>query len=449
MMCPMATDRLTRHELSWLLAQEARNAADLLRKGARAQQSEPDFTIVEVSSSLDVLDDAMKALASLNTGAASHSRRGRIDIAALLLELAPGASISLAPGSGTEVFGDEAELRRILQVLVSLGVTPSPGASSELSAPIGIKRVGEDIRITVALGPDSSVSSRMEQAWLHRMATRHGGRFELDGGQVVLSLPAGADAERREVQELRRELAAAQEQGEAYARELASIFAGDAGAPVSSSPMQIGLQGLPLQRFARALSEQLRPELQALSKALGTASGEGAASRLSSLIPLVDELHRFGQVSLDEPHTTRELSSLLRSVFWELAPRAERKDLTVEIESVEVRESVCSGAFEALCYLLLSHAIEVTPRTGTVRVSASLGAEGLVVTVEDEGPAIPASSRAGLLSLDVDGAALGRPSTTGLFLASSLARSLSGELELGDAVRGGARVRVIIPAKIA
>jgi two-component system, OmpR family, sensor kinase len=460
MMPAMASDRLTRQELSWLLAQQARSAADLLRKGVTNLGTEPGPVPGDVSSTLDALDDAMRTLASLQTGGAPHTRRGRIDVAALLLELAPGASISLAPGSGTEVFGDESELRRMLQVLVSLGVTPSGAATNMPSAPIAVRRVGENIRIMVALGPDSSVSSPMEQAWLHRMSTRHGGKFELDSGQVVLELPADADNERREVQVLRKELAAAQEQGEAYARELATMFsrADSSAPPPLSAAVSAEGPSHPLHKLCRALSAHLRPELQALARGRsaaqaegekGRAQAEGEKGRAQAAALVVEELHRFSQPAADEAPAPRELGTLVRGALAEAESRADRRGVTLIIEATTGPAFVRPATFEALCYLLVSHAVEVTPREGQVKISASAGADGLSVTVDDAGPAIPPDARAGLLSLELDGSPFGRPGTTGLFLAATLARRLGGRLELGDGVAGGARLRAVLPSNAA
>ncbi|MCU0692768.1 MAG: sensor histidine kinase, partial [Polyangiaceae bacterium] len=120
------TDRLTRQELSWLLTQEARAAAQTLRKGVAELQKTPCESKIrittspaEIESSLDALDDAMQTLASLNVTMGPRGVRGRVDIAALVCEVAPSARAHLAPGSGTEVFGDESDLRRMIQVLVS------------------------------------------------------------------------------------------------------------------------------------------------------------------------------------------------------------------------------------------------------------------------------------------------------------------------------------------
>ncbi len=99
----MTQDRLTRHELSWLLAQEAKGAARALRdevgileRDGVPAESQP------VAPSLDALDDAIEMPAALNVGKpGARGRHGRIDLAALLYEIAPNARISIAPGLAT------------------------------------------------------------------------------------------------------------------------------------------------------------------------------------------------------------------------------------------------------------------------------------------------------------------------------------------------------------
>ena len=86
-----------------------------------------------------------------------------------------------------------------------------------------------------------------ERSWLSRMATRYGGRVVLDGSMQTLSLPADVDMQRKELENLKKELAAAQAQGEAYARELAAVFSrveSSVPAPPGVSPS--GSQSAPM-----------------------------------------------------------------------------------------------------------------------------------------------------------------------------------------------------------
>src|SRR5260221_14105370 len=115
--------RLTRQELGWLLTQEAQGAADRLRHGVQVLKSNPPTEgEPSIDSELTALDDAMRMLSTLHNRPISvRGRRGRIDLAAMLWELAPDAQLQIEPGSGTEVFGDEAELRRMLSLMIGHG----------------------------------------------------------------------------------------------------------------------------------------------------------------------------------------------------------------------------------------------------------------------------------------------------------------------------------------
>jgi len=176
---PVSKGRLTRQELGWLLTQEAQGAAERLRRGVQVlktkpppppsqppeeeSSSPPSQPALGVEASLAALDDVMQMLSSLHAKpAAGRGRRGRIDIASLIWEVAPEARVAIEPGSGTEVFCDEGEIRRMLHVLL--------GHGSGLGSSVTIKRDGDEVRVAVALGPDSSATAETERAWLSRMA---------------------------------------------------------------------------------------------------------------------------------------------------------------------------------------------------------------------------------------------------------------------------------------
>ena len=96
------TDRLTKNELTWLLAQEARTAAQKLRRGVGMYYGDdlPAPTIMEegsggVESTLNRLDEAVSMLASLHGHPIPRGRRGKIDLAALVWEVAPEARVQL------------------------------------------------------------------------------------------------------------------------------------------------------------------------------------------------------------------------------------------------------------------------------------------------------------------------------------------------------------------
>ncbi len=300
------SERLTRQELSWLLTQEARGAAERLRKGVQiltstpAEAEEPErssgsdrpVTLTTageetegLESSLDLLEGAMQKLSELSGPVAGRGRRGRVDLAALLWEVAPDAKVQLAPGAGTEVFAEENELRRMLHVFLG-GWNQSGVGGAQL---VTVRREGDEVRLGVQLGPDTAPISPAERGWLSRMAIRFGGRYELDGSNEFLIFPALEAEEAKEVQTLRKELEAAKAQGEMYARELAAVFSEEPEG--TRPPPAADLVGPALALGATArLSDALAEDLRTIFAPLG-------AARLKAKEPggydaLVDEVQK-------------------------------------------------------------------------------------------------------------------------------------------------------------
>jgi two-component system OmpR family sensor kinase len=203
----MSGERLTRTELSWLLTQEAKSAAEKLRRGVGLTQepipssstilpsaTSPSSTPAPgavitvpkgevsvafanedtgVESVLNRLDETMSVLASLY-GNQPKGRRGRIDVAALLWEIAPEARVQIEMGNGPRRGGRRGGAPPHAARLD--GPRRRPGGSRRRSAGERPKREGEEIRIAVELGPDKTQGFETETQWLSRMATRFGGR---------------------------------------------------------------------------------------------------------------------------------------------------------------------------------------------------------------------------------------------------------------------------------
>lgn len=439
----MGNDRLTRQELSWLLAQEARGAAKALREGVSLRSQPPPpvtVTITEssenVESTLDALDDAISLLSDLQQ---APSRRGRIDLAALLCEVAPEARISMSPGAGTEVYGDEAGLRRMLQVLVTQGQTAAAGGMPELS----IRRVGGWIRIEVNLGPDTSAMSGTEHRWLSRMALRHGGRLELEGGAQSLLLPA--DGATDEMDELRKELEQAQQLGEAYARELAAVFAaGDlpklspTQAPASEQLSFLVAMSRALLRPLREIFASLRDQPQAdgssRAHAASPADPGSTARHISAGYELVGELARISALKLEDQRVQLDVAQLAKRALQAAGGRAARHGVSLEIDApaslfIAQRQSWLELAVRAL----LDHAIAATPKSGSVRLSVRQHASGAQIGVRDGGPSVPTGAFDDLLAGRIDPTSVGRPAGLWLLVVDCVTGALGAELRATDA----------------
>jgi len=453
----MSKGRLTRHELSWLLTQEAQNAAERLRVGVqflRTQAPPPPEAAEDpaqgVETSLDALDDVMKMLSNLNqrsvpqSGNMPAARRGRIDIASLIVETAPDARVSIEPGSGTEVYGDEADFRRMIQVLI--------GHGSGEGASVVVRRDGDEVKVSVSLGPDSSPTAETERAWLSRVALRYGGRHDLEGGGEVLAFPADGASDRSEATALRKELDEARKQGEVYARELAAIF--DRGEEVTTVSTVPPAPGIPSEARLVAMTKICSGVASELKNALGPAGKELASMRRHEITDeqldtlrrrvahthdVIGSLARLGELRADELDTEVDLGEVARTVMKALANVAERDEVKVNVrispEGSRVYVRRGPKALNVLIRELIAHAIEASPRSSSVDVSvvAPEGGAGARLIVDDSGSSLPASGRRAFLALETHAGAYGRPSGLPIFLAAELAACQGAMLELSDA----------------
>ena len=446
----MHSERLTRQELTWLLTQEARSAAEKLRKGVLAGPEIRGATVPPGPSfepELDALDDAMKMLATLYAGGSTRSRRGRIDLAALLYEVAPNARVSIEPGSGTEVFGDETEFRRMLQVLV--GSTNPSGGGGEMGTPeLSVKREGSEIRVSVTLGPDSSANAGTERAWLARMATRYGGRLELEGATASIMLPADGATDQREVEDLRRELEAAQRQGEAYARELAAVFSYSQSSPprFSSHPAESNKALNAISAMAAGVSVQLRSLFRALSRRDPGKTQErpsyppGPGDPLELGTELVTDLARLAECPVYESVQHVNFADAVRSAMAELEARAVRRGVILKGYIPSHADIESRPATAALLARTLIHdAILATPAGSMVKVTVEPKAKGVHFVVTDGGGPVSEDVLTALIANRTDPSTLGRPCTIALFIGQSLAYHLGTQLELAPAVEGDSR----------
>lgn len=417
--------RLTRQELGWLLAQEARGAAKSLRAEVtqlRASIAPPSMesedrisvSLLPGEQSLRALDQAISMLNQLESGPKKHTRRARLDLAALLYELAPNCRIALQPGAGTEVFGDEASFRRLLHMLLSQGPGGDRGSPGEIS----IRREGDWIRIGVDLGPDTSATSDLERRWLSRMSQQQGGRLELQGRTQTIVLPAEQSSQ-AQVVELKKELDQAQQLGEIYARELASVVSSEtqSRAPEAQNASPESLAQLRV--FATALVPQLTQVADLLAKV------PGAAEALANLREVNFTLTRLSTQSDAGPRERVDVGELLNRAIVELQRRAQRRSIEVTLKV----EGACAIEHDpkllgALCYALLAHALSASLRNGTVILRARGVADAVFLESEDAGPGVPSSTVADLLDYRIDPLTVGRPRGLPLLMLHTLCKHI-------------------------
>jgi signal transduction histidine kinase len=480
----VTADRLSRQELNLLLAQVARGAAQALREGVnqlqqplsvkppppstpgpQADAEEDEEVPPSQRPMIDALDDAIDLLSQLNARAGSKPRYGRFDLAAVLYDVAPDARIAIEPGAGTEVFGEETELRRMLHVLVNHTHSSPVSPESSVSPEVQIRRQNDLVRVTVALGPDSSATREIERRWLTRMAIRLGGRVELEAGTQSLLLPADGAFDRQELAELRRELQEAQQLGAVYARELAAAFdaseathgaeapqsPADAADRSSALPAAGGLAvltaaGSVMSRMLRGWIDALRADLSSATDLLG-AHGEltqRLGRRLGSAHDVQGELSLLAECPVTEPEQALDLGQLARQASALAEPRASRRGVRLVTDAqAPVPVVARPRQLMTLLRILLDHAIMASPAQSTVRLRVCTASDTrAVIAIEDAGPVVPAPARSALLDGTGDAASYGRPIGLWLLIAQTIASESGSSIDLAPGSSGGFTVTV-------
>ncbi|HEX8297955.1 MAG TPA: two-component regulator propeller domain-containing protein, partial [Rubricoccaceae bacterium] len=146
-----------------------------------------------------------------------------------------------------------------------------------------------------------------------------------------------------------------------------------------------------------------------------------------------------------------DLTLFLRGVALSFAPLAERRRVTLDVETPEAPVPVYFDAdrLEQTLANLLSNALKFTPEGGTVRVSLGVDGRSAVVRVQDSGRGVPAEALPHLFErfYQADGAPalLQAGSGVGLSLARDLAELHGGTVTAESAAGSGATFTVTLP----
>jgi hypothetical protein len=314
-----------------------------------------------------------------------------------------------------------------------------------------IKREGDEVRVSVVLGPDSTASAETERAWLSRMAIRYGGKYELEGGMEVVVLPA--DAERKERQALEKELDEARKQGEAYARELAATFSteGESQSPSTFPPPLGGPDAARnfavIARFAGGIAAELRTMLSPVAREVSQTGSSPPVDRaeqvrkaLVTAQEFVSALAALGELDPNEQTGAADLGDLVQAQIERLNVRIDRAGVRVKFELPEKQlfARMPLRAAGVMIHQVLWQAIASSPKGSEVVVHVVDAEPGPQLVVEDAGPPLPVAARRGLVNLELEPGTYGRPTSIPLYVCAEMAAWMGASLELGDTGAGPA-----------
>jgi signal transduction histidine kinase len=159
--------------------------------------------------------------------------------------------------------------------------------------------------------------------------------------------------------------------------------------------------------------------------------------RLISVQDFLAALAATGELDPAEPSIEVDLADLARTVIRGLGGRLERHSVDIDL-SLPDGPALARTAPRAAAVLLreiASQAIAATSPGGRVKMSITARTRdlGTRIVVRDSGPALPASARRALMSLELDPGTFGRPSAVPLYVAAEIVAWQGGLMELGDA----------------
>ncbi|HEV2209596.1 MAG TPA: ATP-binding protein [Verrucomicrobiae bacterium] len=204
--------------------------------------------------------------------------------------------------------------------------------------------------------------------------------------------------------------------------------------PLSSLDIHVQLLEEDLAPLAAAQREQLAPRLQII---------RGELHRLESI---VDHFLRLaGPSALDlEPV---DLKHMLAHVCELLRPEAAAREIQIETDWGEPLAKVMADPVrltQAMMNLLIN-AMQAVGRHGRIRVTALAADDTLRITVQDNGPGIPAEKLAAIFdpyfTTKPEGSGLG------LWIAQQIVTAHGGSLTAQNNPSGGAVFTVVLPLK--
>ncbi|HEX2085660.1 MAG TPA: HAMP domain-containing sensor histidine kinase [Solirubrobacteraceae bacterium] len=190
--------------------------------------------------------------------------------------------------------------------------------------------------------------------------------------------------------------------------------------------------------------------LEFLAETLDGEQADAASSALRSsrrMRRLVQDLLLLARADAQRvtPHEPLDLGRVLVEAAAELEPVADGHDITVD-----ARHVVVDGARDELHRLvlnLLENAVKHTPRGTAVQASVDQHGDRVLVTVEDDGPGIPAELRDRVFERFVRGKGdRGGSFGLGLSIVRAVADSHGGSVELEESDGRGTRFVVSLPA---
>jgi len=156
---------------------------------------------------------------------------------------------------------------------------------------------------------------------------------------------------------------------------------------------------------------------------------------------------------MDIERSPVDLAELVRRTASLFEVLAAERHVALSVETPQALRVMADAAkLERVLLNLLSNAMKFVPDGGHVRVGLHADGPQAVLSVEDDGPGVPVASREAIFERfrrgDDDTTRRFGGTGLGLAIAKETVERHGGRIEVDDAVMGGARFRVTLPAEV-
>jgi two-component system sensor histidine kinase ChvG len=222
------------------------------------------------------------------------------------------------------------------------------------------------------------------------------------------------------------------------------------------------------EAFAADVAHELKNPLASLRSAVDTMDRVSDPDLRAQLLAVIhDDVQRLDRLITDIADASRLDAELSRARFEEIDIGAMIEGLLTTRETRGLNEgvriafarpragtAVVSGDGSRLTRMienLIDNAISFSPPGGLVRIDATRDGDDIVISVEDDGPGVPAEAREAIFrrfhSVRPEGEAFGRHSGLGLAIAKAIVDGHSGTIIVEDRDDAASGARFVIRLK--
>ncbi|WP_036698213.1 sensor histidine kinase [Paenibacillus taiwanensis] len=214
---------------------------------------------------------------------------------------------------------------------------------------------------------------------------------------------------------------------------------------ISSVSHEIRTPLTSIKGWVVTLKPEHAPEQQLLTEGLDIIESE--TDRLAQLVDELLDLSKLDNGRLELKRAPVHLPALLRHVGAQLAPRAARQGIKLDVQVDHTPEMIVAdeNRLKQVLINLLDNALKFTEAEGRIQLYTHSSLEQVVITVEDSGVGIEPQHIDHVLTKFYKGTHQGAGSGLGLSICAEIIKLHQGELLIDSTPGHGTKVHICLP----